>query len=163
MHHALGDILWCVVNARQGEWEEALPMAELAINDSPSAATGFTPFQACYGRDPCTPLTAATGTGEEESVPAAREQVEYLEAIFTLVRDAMRRHKDETCGFKREFKYQPFQVGDEVLLATKNLQVKRNAACGKLTCRYIGPFKIKFVSRGVRGEKCGIGVLKSGV
>jgi len=146
MHHALGDILRCVVNARQDDWEAALPMAELAINDSPSAATGFTPFQACYGRDPRTPLTAATGTEDGEQVPAAREHAAYLEAIFTMVRDAMRRHKDETCGFRRVFKYQPFAVGDEVLLATKNLKVKRDAACGKLTCRYIGPFKIKAIA-----------------
>jgi len=146
MHHALGDILRCVVNARQDDWEAALPMAELAINDSPSAATGFTPFQACYGRDPRTPLAAATGTIDEETVPAAREQVAYLEATFAMVRDAMRRHKDEACGFKREFKFQPFAVGDEVLFATKNLRVKKNAACGKLTSKYIGPFKVKAIA-----------------
>ena len=70
LHHALGDILRAVVNVRQDDWDEALDVAELAINDTPTRSTGVTPFESNYGRHPRTPLAAAVGAAEAR-VPAA--------------------------------------------------------------------------------------------
>jgi hypothetical protein len=86
------------------------------------------------------------GEARPSASRAGKGMVSIRAATFAGVRDATRRHKGEACGFKREFKFRQFAVGDEVLLVTKNLRVKKNAACGKLTSRYIGPFKVKAIA-----------------
>ena len=49
--------LRCTLHANQEphHWEKYLSMAEFTINNTPSQATGYTPFYLNYGYHPCTP------------------------------------------------------------------------------------------------------------
>ena len=72
----LQQMLRAVVNPRQNDWSEYLPLLEFAYNNSKQASTGFAPFSLCYGRQPATPFTRSLPSSGH--VPAADTYVAEL-------------------------------------------------------------------------------------
>jgi hypothetical protein len=49
---SLGNLLRSLVTVHHNQWDQILPQAEFAYNDSPNMSTGKSPFQILYGMQP---------------------------------------------------------------------------------------------------------------
>jgi hypothetical protein len=136
------EVLRCYVNARQDDWIDWLPHAEFAINSATSQSTGLSPFFVNYGFEPTAPwVTVKPSFGNDD--PASSTYATNLQSIHEFCRDALQRAKDRQAialNKRRNVNMKPFAVGDQVLLSTKNLNLR--TASYKLTARYLGPFKV---------------------
>ncbi|WVZ63839.1 hypothetical protein U9M48_013437 [Paspalum notatum var. saurae] len=118
------------------KWDECLPLAEFAYNNSYQKSLEMAPFEALYGRRCRTPLNWSE-PGERvtfgpELVTQAEEQVKSRQKSYS---DKRRRPL-------------VFEVDDDVYLRVSPMKgVHRFAMKGKLAPRYVGPFKIT--------EQCG--------
>ena len=113
-------------------------MAEFAINDSISPTTGFSPFQLMYGMNPQKPIDMITGS----KAPAAEEFVKEMTTAISRAQEnivkAQTSMKDQADKHRRDH---PFQIGDKVMLNTKNLNLPSSHSC-KLSPKWIGPFEV---------------------
>ena len=127
-------------------WEEALDMVEFAINNSPAKSTGITPFFAVYGFHPRVPFDVMLQDIAPAEVPTVYERVELLKAIHIICADQIRRHRhQQTLYGNRKRRDETYQVGEQVLLATKNIKLTVPKDSTKLVSPFIGPFHVKAV------------------
>ena len=140
------------VNPRQDNWDELLPLAEFAINNSKHASTNETPFYLNSGQHPLNPLTLTGKSGNRRSTLRGRSGSSRLPAVEAFVRNiseslhqakvhlrkAQDRQKSYADQKRREVVY---EKEDQILLQTKNLKIKSSGS-KKLLPKYIGPFKI---------------------
>ncbi|GJY42576.1 putative reverse transcriptase domain-containing protein [Tanacetum coccineum] len=102
----------CVIDFGSG-WDKHLPLAEFSYNNSYHASIKAAPFEALYGRK-C--------SSHNQLLAARSRQKSYAD---------VRRKPLE------------FEVGDKAMLKVSPWKgVVRFGKCGKLSPRYIGPFKI---------------------
>lgn len=128
------------------DWDELLPVCQLAINNSYHSTVENTPFYLEHG---CHPYIPGMTTFKRAGVPSAlvsavrRQWPVKLKDALLRARKAM---KVATERNKRHFdsrrKPKEFSVGDRVLLSTKNLNLK-GVVCDKLGPRFIGPYTIE--------------------
>jgi hypothetical protein len=52
VNQSLGNLLRSLVTEHHSQWDQILPQAEFAYNDSPNISTGKSPFQIVYGMHP---------------------------------------------------------------------------------------------------------------
>ena len=52
VNRILGDLLRSLVTEHHSSWDNVLPQAEFAYNDSVNRSTGKSPFEIVYGRQP---------------------------------------------------------------------------------------------------------------
>jgi hypothetical protein len=52
VNRSLGDLLRSLVTEHHSQWDNILPQAEFAYNDSVNRSTGQSPFQVVYGMQP---------------------------------------------------------------------------------------------------------------
>ena len=113
------------------DWDQLLPLAELALNCMPQAASGVAPYELLYGSSPATSVdralssTPAPGDLEETiDVPAARERWQRMADAWSKVRgkliEAQGRMSAQADRHRRE---ESFAVGDLVLLSTAHLKI----------------------------------------
>ncbi|GJY43291.1 putative reverse transcriptase domain-containing protein [Tanacetum coccineum] len=113
MIQTLEDMLRAYVIDFGSGWDKHLPLAEFSYNNSYHASIKVSPFEALYGRKCRSP---------NQLLAARSRQKSYAD---------VRRKPLE------------FKVGDKVMLKVSPLKgVVRFRKCGKLSPRYIGPFKI---------------------
>jgi len=133
------------------DWDLLLPLAELALNCTPSSAAGVEPYQLLYGRNPATSVDRALAPDVRADqlvadVPAARERWARMAAAWTKVRDklvgAQQRMANYADRHRRDVRY---DVGDMVLLSTTHLKVADSEFNAKLAHLYCGPFRVKRV------------------
>ena len=139
------------ISPLQDNWVSILTFAEFAYNNAVHESTGSTPFRLNYGYDPIAPgqqvgqppVTAAELTHQRVICPAAQRQFDHM---MQQSLQAAKRHL--VVAKERQKKYADtkrrhcvFNVGDKVLLSTKNLLLKGGGS-RKLLPRYIGPFTI---------------------
>jgi hypothetical protein len=163
------DVLRSYVSSDQGDWDVHLPMVEFAMNNAPSESTGQTPFMLNYGVNPrhpdiCKLVTAECNNIAVSATPSAKQKQGMTAMEHTLrgvprvpcalafsqemqraiahtqlrLQAARQRMIQQTDG-KRTLEV-PFDVGDKVMLSTKNLKLKYG--CNKLMPRFVGPFTI---------------------
>jgi hypothetical protein len=139
MNRTLEETLRHYVDTGRADWDEHLPCAEFAINDSVNSSTGFTPFFLNYGEHPSNPLLGAPPAGPARSLDATA----FTEAIADAVKSAkehLRAAQDrQKAAADKRRRDVTFTVGDHVLLSTRNLRL---AGPKKLMPRWIGPFPI---------------------
>ena len=136
------------------DWDQLLPLAELALNSMPQAASGVSPYQLLYGREPALSVDRALDSAsppivsEEPSaaVDAAKARWALMAQAWHRVRgkllvaqDRMKRNADRS---RRKVQ---FNEGDAVLLATEHLKIVDPEFNRKLAHLYCGPFPIKRV------------------
>lgn len=136
-NRTLEEVLRHFINPRQDNWEELLPLAEFAINDSDNPSTGYTPFYLAYGEQVSSPIDLsdvvvpkAQATAQDVLDTVAHAKTNLREAHVRQSRTADRRRREIT-----------FKVGDMVALSTTNLNLPA-IMTKKFTPRYLGPFKI---------------------
>jgi len=163
------DVLRTHCLVEQSEWEIFLPFVEFAMNNSKHEAMQNTPFLLNYGINPRhpdvarliehkpppepTPLQAhyigrtqhlrtATfkKTADLPEVTKFTEQMQKAIKHTKLYLEAARQRMMKSAN-KRRTTNVTFEVGDQVLLSTKNIQLKHKG-CSKLSARFIGPFTI---------------------
>ena len=94
-HRDLKAIFRSIIDETGLDWEETLPQALFALRTATSRATGLSPFQLVFGRDPNIPLALM-----EQMPPAWEEEVpviEYMERYRTRL-EAVHRFARENMG-----------------------------------------------------------------
>ncbi|WVZ97634.1 hypothetical protein U9M48_043151 [Paspalum notatum var. saurae] len=146
VNQILEDMLRACALTYSTKWDECLPLAEFAYNNSYQKSLEMAPFEALYGRRCRTPLNWSE-PGERvtfgpDLVTQAEEQVKL---IHSNLKRAQSRQKSYSDKRRRPL---VFEVDDHVYLWVSPMKgVHRFGVKGKLAPRYVGPFKIT--------EQCG--------
>jgi Chromo (CHRromatin Organisation MOdifier) domain len=147
-NRVLEDMLRAYVNQHRTNWDEFLTQVEIAYNSSEQASTGFTPFE-LNGGSAALPIDIALGTPQATGVQAVEDLVgeirQHLEDARLLLLKRQETQKKYADRHRRNEKY---EVGDEVMLSTKNLPAFRD----KLSDLYTGPFRVISVKGDVNVE-----------
>lgn len=116
-----------------------MDLAEFAINDSVSPATGYSAYYLCFGRHPTTPLDVAV---QDAAVPAAQSSVDEMAQVTAHARakleEARVRMAQQANTGRQDFS---FAVGDKVKLSTVNLKLPATLS-RKFKARFIGPYEV---------------------
>ena len=124
-----------------GSWSKYLPLIEFSYNNSYQVTIGVAPYEMLYGRK-CRSPVHWDKTGERrylgpEMVQRTNEAVEKIRARMLASQSRQKSYSD----LKR--RSVEFQVGDHVFLRVSPMRgVKRFGVRGKLSPRFVGPFKI---------------------
>ena len=76
-NRTLEDMLRAFVNYRQDNWDDCLPAAEFAYNNSVQASTGFSPYYLDCGQHPTTPGTLIAQQAIISKVPSIEDFLLY--------------------------------------------------------------------------------------
>uniref|UniRef100_A0A452Z4F1 Tf2-1-like SH3-like domain-containing protein n=1 Tax=Aegilops tauschii subsp. strangulata TaxID=200361 RepID=A0A452Z4F1_AEGTS len=130
----------CVLTYGTG-WEESLPYAEFAYNNSYQASLQMAPFEALYGRRCRTPLNWS-GTGDSRifgpgMLKEAEEKVKQIRGRHKTAQSRQKSYYDRKHG---EVSFEP---GEYVYLRVSPMRgLQWFKFKGKLAPRFIGPFCI---------------------
>ncbi|KAJ9558426.1 hypothetical protein OSB04_013040 [Centaurea solstitialis] len=137
----LEDMLRACVLDFGGSWEDHLPLIEFAYNNSYHSSIEVAPYEILYGRKCRTPL-CWNEVGEKqlagpEIVQITSDKINQLWERLKTARDRQKSYADKR---RKDIE---FQVGDRVMLKESPWKgVIRFGRRGKLSPRYIGPYKI---------------------
>ena len=98
-------------------------MIEFAYNNSIHSSSGFTPFYLCYGRHLVSPVNLLSQV--ELKNEAANSFLCQLKEDLAQALENLNRaqEKQKKCAYKKRREME-LQVGDEVLLSTRNLPMQ---------------------------------------
>ena len=136
----IGDTLRAVANGRKDDWDQHLPFAVFAINNAASTVDDkLTPFFIDRGAHPRLPLSAPADdhAGPEAPADYGRRMRQMESTVRELLRAAQLDRKAKLDAGRVDT---VFQVGDQVMLRTKELLDV--ADIGKLRPRWDGPFEV---------------------
>ncbi|KAJ9537587.1 hypothetical protein OSB04_030320 [Centaurea solstitialis] len=137
----LEDMLRACILEFGGSWDVHLPLVEFSYNNSYHSTIGMAPFEALYGRKCRTPLCWRE-TGEK--VLAGPEIIQITHDKIQVIRERMKAAQDRQKSYadKRRRPIE-FTVGDMVMLKVSPWKgILRFGKQGKLSPRFVGPFKI---------------------
>ena len=142
MNRVVEDCLRHYVMPNQSNWDQLLAVVEFAINSSWQASIDMSPFKCVYGYTPKTPLTVDLPPPGEEKVPAAVDFAKQMQGLLRLAKRRLEaaQHRQKAYADQHRIETE-FQVGQRVLLSTKNLKVK-SSGTRKFLPKFIGPFKV---------------------
>jgi transposase InsO family protein len=127
------------VEKDHSNWDELLDQAEFTYNSNKSASTNYSPFEAMYGFQPLTPVSAAL------SIPVDKNTDDFLKdhtTRFKVIQDALLdAQRKMAVQYDRSRQDVSFKIGDLVYLDASDLK-KPPGLAHKLLPRYRGPFKI---------------------
>jgi hypothetical protein len=137
----LEDMLRVCALKNGDSWYKSLSYAEFSYNNSYQASLKMAPFEALYGRKCRAPLYwSETGERQLFGVDIIREAEKQVQIIQENLRIAPSRQKSYAYGKRRDV---VFQEGDYVYLKVSPIRgLRRFKVKGKLSPRFIGPFKI---------------------
>ncbi|WVZ81092.1 hypothetical protein U9M48_028511 [Paspalum notatum var. saurae] len=137
VNQILEDMLMACALTYSTKWDECLPLAEFAYNNSYQKSLEMAPFEALYGRRCRTPLNWSE----------PRERVTFGPNLATQAEEQRAQSRQKSYSDKRR-RPLVFEEGDHVYLQVSLMKrVHRFGVKGKLAPRYVGPFKIT--------ERCG--------
>lgn len=168
VNRVVEDMLRHYVRADQVDWDRYLPLVEYAINNSYHSSLGPTPFFLNAGQHPRSPIdyvvefkggrrprkprkgkdttkevnATSNGTTPVSQNPSVQAMFENMSTVLLeakqMLHAAQQRQKAYADRNRREVS---FDVGQQVLLSTKNLTLKMIGSA-KLMPKYVGPFTI---------------------
>ena len=128
------------VNPQQDNWDELLPCAEFAINNSYQESIKTTPFKLNTCREPRTNLTWSLRVPSK--VPAVEEYISSMHTALLTAKSALQaaqqRQKYYADKKRNDLEFQP---GDKVMLSTQNIRLK-TPGVPKLMPKWLGPLTI---------------------
>jgi transposase InsO family protein len=139
-NQVLEDMLRACALKHGGSWDKSLPYAEFSYNNSYQASLKMSPFEALYGRKCRTPLYwDQTGERQLFGPEIIQEAEERVQQIRENLRTSQSRQKSYADTRRRLLE---FKEGDYVYLKVSPLRgMRRFKVKGKLSPRYIGPFR----------------------
>jgi hypothetical protein len=141
-------MLRSVIDFDQSDWDEHLDGAELAINNSKSETTGFTPFYLAYGQEARMPLDLALAplTKAADNPTAAEATARWRRALQQAQANTTAQQRRQKVYADRNRRDVHFSVGDRVLLSTEHLKlIGEKKRARKLTERFVGPYRVQRV------------------
>ena len=137
----LEDMLRSCVLDFGGNWDSHIPLIEFSYNNSYHTSIGMAPFEALYGRKCRSPIcwneVGETQIIGPELVQETTDRIAQIRQNLLAARSRQKSYAD-----KRR-KPLEFNVGDQVLLKVSPWKgVVRFGKRGKLSPRFVGPFKI---------------------
>ena len=142
---SLKQYLGSYLNATSTNWTNYLSVAEFSYNSVYNSSVGMSPFVADIGYLPRAPIDLAIQPSKpSEKFPlkfADHQTLIQLLCINSLV-EAQQRNR---VSFNTNRRQQEFQIGDKVLLSTRNLKQVHTGQTGakKLIPKFIGPYLVK--------------------
>jgi hypothetical protein len=133
-------ILGKLTELKGTNWTDKVPMAEFAINNSESIATGFTPFQLAFGFEPRAfpeeVATTQTGPKKHQLNKFIRDQIDEAKVNISLNQQLQKQSYDN-----RRSKGELIEISDWVLIWAEGIT---NPAGDKslLKPKWIGPFQV---------------------
>ncbi|KAF8747934.1 hypothetical protein RHS01_11152 [Rhizoctonia solani] len=121
------------VTADHSDWVKWLPLAEYAYNNAKHSATGKTPFELIYGRNPIMNPSNIPANVPEADLVADTLAKEWKEAEAALRMSKERMTRDK--GTVPEY-----SIGEKVWLDGKNVELRTNS--NKLDPKRLGPFEV---------------------
>ncbi|KAK4382892.1 Transposon Tf2-12 polyprotein [Sesamum angolense] len=137
----LEDMMRACIMEFKGNWDDHLPLMEFVYNNSFHSSIGMAPYEALYGRR-CRGLVCwdVEGLRQLEGPELVQETMEKIQIVKKCLKAAQDRQKSYVDKHRREMEY---EVGDKVFLKVSPWKgILRFGKQGKLSPRYIGPYKI---------------------
>jgi hypothetical protein len=134
-----------------GSWEEHLPLAEFSYNNSYQSSIKMAPYEALYERKCRSPICWYEVRGNKEF---ASDYIKEKQEAIDIIRDRLKiaQSRQKSYADQKRRSWEP-QVGEMVYLKVSPMKgIKRFGVTGKLSLRYIGPFKILSQNREVAFE-----------
>ncbi|KAF8675264.1 hypothetical protein RHS04_06745 [Rhizoctonia solani] len=121
------------IAANHSDWATWLPLAEYTYNNAKHIATGKTPFELIYGRNP-----VLNPSNVPSNVPEADQVADTLAKEWKEAKAALRMSKEKMVRDKGTIP--KYSVGKRVWLDGKNVELRTNS--NKLDPKRLGPFEI---------------------
>ena len=133
-------LISCVMKFK-GNWDEYLPLAKFAYNNSYQSSIDMAPYEALYGRRCKTPICWDDADEKKLLGPElVMKTADKVKVIWEKIKTAQDRQKSYVDNRRKDLE---FEVGDMVFLkVTPWKGVIRFGKRGKLSPRYIGPYPI---------------------
>lgn len=146
-NRTLEQVLRAFVAYNQTNWDEILPAAEFAINNSVSSSTGMSPFYLAYGQHPVVPssLLSPNQRDNPSNVAAVEDYVLHLANLIKMATDQLLTAQSRQAKYANQDRREEiFRAGEEVMLSTAHvlLESQTQRPSRKLQDKYIGPFPI---------------------
>src|SRR4051794_30473649 len=140
-NQVLEQILRNYTTYEQDNWDELLPFTEFAYNNSANSATGFSPFHILFGQEINTWSTIVHTANNPE---ATTKTENITDIIDTVKKNLAAAQKTQATSYNKRHRDVQFDIGDKVLLSTKNLKLAALALSPsrKFLPRFVGPFTI---------------------
>jgi hypothetical protein len=140
-NQVLEDMLRACALKHGRSWDKSLPYAEFLYNNSFHASLKMAQFEALYGWKCRTPLYwNQMGESQVFGPEILQEAEKQVQIVRENLKTAQSRQRSYADNRRREL---IFEVGDFVYLKVSPMRgMKIFKAKGKLSPRYIGPFKI---------------------
>ncbi|KAJ9544925.1 hypothetical protein OSB04_024632 [Centaurea solstitialis] len=132
---------WQSLQAALGSWDDHLPLVEFSYNNSYHASIQCAPYEALYGRKCRSPLNwLEVGESRLLRPDIVQETTDKIKLVQEKLKAARDRQKSYADNRRKPLE---FQVGDKVLLKVSPWKgLIRFGKRGKLSPRFVGPFKI---------------------
>ena len=141
VNQILEDMLRACVLTYGASWEDSLPCAEFSYNNSYQESLKMSPFEALYGRRCRTPLNwPETGDSRIFGPEVLKEAETKVKLIRDRLKTAQSRQKSYYDQKHRQISFEPNEyvyLGVSPMRGLQRFKVK-----GKLTPRFVGPFRI---------------------
>jgi hypothetical protein len=142
VNRSLGDLLRSLVMEHHSSWDNILPQAEFAYNDSVNRSTGKSPFQIVYGRQPRGVSELRDSEQTDTSSASAGEFAEAMKELHSRVKERLLKSNQEYKRRADQHRRQlQFEVGDLVLAHLRKERFPRGTY-NKLKMKKIGPCKV---------------------
>ena len=139
VNRVLEEYLRHYVNPSHDDWDEWLPLAEFAYNNSVHEAVGDTPFFLNYGVHPRVPGAVRTQT---QPVAPGADFAARMAEIIAKAKERLKSARQKALRVANPARREAiFKVGDQVLLSSRNITMK-TPGTNKLLPKYLGPFKV---------------------
>jgi hypothetical protein len=144
MNRTIEEILRNYIKDNGEDWDQHLTAVEIAINTSKQSSTGMTPFRLNYGREMKLPLEHALQHLDSSNNPSASDSIKMMNDDLESARKNIvkAQQRQELSANQHRRLADDYKIGDRVMLTTENL----SKLAGKLTSKWIGPFKVLDVS-----------------
>jgi hypothetical protein len=138
MNRTLEEMIRHYVSPNHTDWDKHLPMVEFAINNALQLSTKQTPFFMYTGTHPLTPLSSLRDTNNADATTVTTTWQARVQQATTKLQVAQNRQAQLVNSKRRDL---TFNVGDKVLLNSKNINIKHSGS-RKLLPRFLGPFEV---------------------
>jgi hypothetical protein len=142
VNRTLEQMLRAFANAKQDNWCDLLPYAEIAYNNSKHTSTGYSPFYLNSGEEMVLPLSLREGRYTPDTGNATVEEMlsELGNTLQLVQKNLLKAQEYQKKYADKNRRHEEYEIGDKVLLDAEDITF--TAGSKKLLDKYIGPYTI---------------------